>query len=419
MRILMLIAELGYGGAEGAFVRLARELTARNQVEIVVFRESYANAAYTSVDLPGGLQVHRLDRSQQEGWTGRWMRRFWRLRALKAEFGPNATISFLTGPNFLNVIARGPGRAIVSIRGSRKYDAHSGAFRKWWYRWILDPVTNSLADAVVCVSAGLTREISGRRATAPSRKFSTISGYVDADSLIAAAAAPIEPEVERLCRYPLIAAAGRFSPEKGFQHLIRVFAGVHARSPEARLLLIGDGPFHAELERACRTHGLRCALQDEDFDGDANVIFLGYRAEPHRYFRIARAFALPSSSEGFPNILIEALASGVPVVAGDVPWGSREVLGLPADPANRPYPRPQPLLGEYGALMPRIDSTASEQAWIDVLSDYLGHTEAAPAARVARRARVRELSCQAAAAKWEALLQDLDRRGVPTLAGQS
>src|SRR5262249_19625506 len=159
---------------------------------------------------------------------------------------------------------------------SRRFDENSSWLMQQIYRWMFDPLTLSLADAVVCVAEGLTREAAGNQ---PPSKFRTISGYVQPEHLIEVAAAPIEPEVEKLDRYPLVVAAGRLSREKGFQHLIRVFAATRSAMSEAKLLLIGDGPFRAELERMCRTHGLSHGGADEDLSRRA-VIFLGFRANP-------------------------------------------------------------------------------------------------------------------------------------------
>jgi len=404
----MLTAQLGYGGAEGAFIRLARELSRQNVVKIAVFTQQYGGG-YAELDLPADLDIVTLDDLQPTGRLARWTNRWTQLAALRRSFAEDATISFLSGPNLLNVFAPGPGARIVSIRGSRRFDANSSFFAGLIYRLIIDPVTNFKADALVCVSEGLRLEVAGVRAARGWSKFRTISGYVDADRLIEAASEPIEPEMEQLSNFPLIVAAGRLSPEKGFQHLLRIFAAVRNRVPQAKLLLIGDGPYLAQLQDHCRAVGLSFALGD-DCATSANVIFAGYRSTPHRYFRLARVFVLPSSAEGFPNVLVEALASGIPVMAGDVPWGSREVLGVPADPRNRPYPRTEPLRTIYGSLMPRIDAEEYGALWVQELCRQLLNANSGAEAAAVRRARVGDLGCDRAAAKWQDLLREFANR---------
>ena len=403
----MLISELGFGGAEGAFLRLARALAKDNEVELVVFQQHYAVAGYTAAPIEAGLPVHRLDEGAAGGRVARWRHRAGQLRAVKERLRPDATISFLSGPNLLNAATRGPGLRLVSLRGSRVYDENSRVSVKTLFRHMLDPITFAGADGIVSVSEGVTREAARVRpgAAVPSR-FRTISGYGDAEALIAAAEAPVEPEWRGIDGQPLVVAIGRLSVEKGFQHLVRVMAGVRRRIPEARLLLVGDGPYRAQLEAAAVAHGLDWS---DDPSSDAAILSAGYRSAPLRFARLGKAFAVSSGAEGFPNVLVEALAAGVPVVAGDVPWGVREVMGIAADPANRPYPREEPLETPFGWLMPRIDDARFGDAWADRLAASLAAQPPSPEAVALARKRVRALDVGHAARQWSDFIHDLKR----------
>jgi glycosyltransferase involved in cell wall biosynthesis len=171
---------------------------------------------------------------------------------------------------------------------------------------------------------------------------------------------------------------------------------------DAQLLIIGDGPFRPQLEKICRERGLTfgSGIHNE-------IIFLGFRDLPHRYFRLGSTFALPSSSEGFPNILIEALAAGIPVAAADTPWGAREVLGIPADAGNRPFPTTRVRSTPFGYLLPRIDSHRFDGEWVEALVHQLRSPPPTPPEVMDRRKRVRELDCGVAAKGWEALIAEL------------
>jgi len=402
MRILMLISELGYGGAEGSFLRLARQLAKSHQVKIAVFKEEYDSIHYSSSEAPDDLEVHRLDRLERHDRFSRWWRRSREFKRLRKEFCPHVTISFLSGPNLLNVITGGPGKRIVSVRGSRQYDAHAGRRANLAYKYLVDPIVWSRADIIVTVSQGLAGELA-RSAPSARAKIETISGYVDSDKLIASATEPVEPDFERLAGMPLIVAAGRLSPEKGFDHLLRIFAQVKNRLPAARLLLIGDGPSRRDLEREAEQLGLTHGSAPDSEQVD--LILPGFRPDPHRYFRLGKAFVLCSASEGFPNVLIEALASGTNVVAGDVPWGGREILEIPADIDGRPYPTVQPAQTAIGFLMPRIDDPASQSHWVEVLC-RLAVEKRPKRASVARALeRVRSLDCRHAAERWSLLIE--------------
>jgi glycosyltransferase involved in cell wall biosynthesis len=109
----------------------------------------------------------------------------------------------------------------------------------------------------------------------------------------------------------VVACVGRMTPQKGQVTLINAMAQVSAAVEDSHLLLVGDGPDRAELQRLAKTVGSEC-----------RVCFLGVRPDVPDLLRAADVLALPSVHEGFGLVLIEALATGVPVVAsrtGPVP----------------------------------------------------------------------------------------------------
>lgn len=115
---------------------------------------------------------------------------------------------------------------------------------------------------------------------------------------------------------PVVLFSGRLTPRKEVDTLLRAFARVPARQGAAPLLVIlGDGPLRARLEGLARARGLT-----------NRVRFVGFRPRPWRWLAAADVFVLPSSVEGLPNALLEAMACGLPCVATAL-GGAREVLG--------------------------------------------------------------------------------------------
>jgi len=110
-------------------------------------------------------------------------------------------------------------------------------------------------------------------------------------------------------------AVGRLSVEKGFDLLLEAYALACRQAPLPPLVIVGDGPQRAALERQAEALGLT-----------AQVRFTGFLANPYPLFRRARLFVLSSRHEGMPTALIEALALKVPVVATDCESGPRELL---------------------------------------------------------------------------------------------
>lgn len=105
---------------------------------------------------------------------------------------------------------------------------------------------------------------------------------------------------------PVLLSVGRLSDEKGHADIIRAAADLRSRNPKQdfRLVIVGEGPERTHLERL--TAELSLVRQ---------VIFTGQQRDVSPYYAMADVFVLPSHSEGSPNVLLEALAAGLPVVA--------------------------------------------------------------------------------------------------------
>ena len=130
---------------------------------------------------------------------------------------------------------------------------------------------------------------------------------------------------------PRILFVGRFNePRKGFKYLLRAMPFVHQQFPEARLLVVGGGK-RDQYDGMIERYGIR----NVDFVGQASP------SDLPRYYASCELFCAPSTSgESFGIVLLEAMASGRAVVAGDIP-GYRSVMtngeeGLLVPPKN-PY----------------------------------------------------------------------------------
>ncbi len=103
---------------------------------------------------------------------------------------------------------------------------------------------------------------------------------------------------------PVVGHVGRLSAEKGQARLLRAFPRILESVPSARLVFAGDGPDAGRLRELARALGV-----------EAEARFLGYRPDIREVFRGLDVLALSSDTEGLPNVVLEAMALGVPVVA--------------------------------------------------------------------------------------------------------
>jgi glycosyltransferase involved in cell wall biosynthesis len=189
----------------------------------------------------------------------------------------------------------------------------------FWREKIFHPLLLRGADRVVCQTEAMVREFADTFRV-PERKLTRIYNPLDIDAVRALAEKGANP-FESHGPGPHLVAAGRLDPVKGFDILIESFPRLLTLRPEAKLWIAGA--FDPEGAHERKLLALRNAL-----GLSTSVHFLGFVENPFLLFRHADLFVLSSRYEGLPNVLLEALACGCPVLALDRPGGTREALEL-------------------------------------------------------------------------------------------
>lgn len=195
-------------------------------------------------------------------------------------------------------------------------------------------------ERVIAVSRELGEALTGSLGV-DGRRLTVIPNGVDVDAVQRLAGARLDDPWFGPGEMPVIVSAGRLSRQKNFGDLVRAVSKVRARIP-ARLVILGEGPpsERRALERTARAHG----LQD-------HFRLAGFDANPYRYMARASLFAVSSLWEGASNVVLEALASGVPVAAYRCPTGIGEVL----DPlGSEPSVAPRDVDGLAAAILARL-----------------------------------------------------------------
>ncbi|GAA1410713.1 glycosyl/glycerophosphate transferase teichoic acid biosynthesis [Glutamicibacter uratoxydans] len=187
-----------------------------------------------------------------------------------------------------------------------RFGTMSGLFVTYPHFDQLVSVTESVGD--------LNREQLSERFGLDPAQFTVSENLLDLDKPLAWSklGEPVhEFEGENLT---VFANMARLSPEKGQAKLLEAFAEVHQRHPETRLLLIGDGPLHSDLDREIEARGL-----------EEVVAITGLLANPFPTLKSADCFVFSSDYEGQGLAMVEALMLGLPAVSTDV-VGSHSVL---------------------------------------------------------------------------------------------
>jgi glycosyltransferase involved in cell wall biosynthesis len=141
----------------------------------------------------------------------------------------------------------------------------------------------------------------------------------------------------------VILAAGRLSQEKGQANLLGATAQLVRMGdlPPFRVVIVGDGPERDALSRQAETFGI-----------SDKVVFAGFQRDMAPYFAMAHILALPSHSEGSPNVVLEAMSAGLPIAATNV-GGVPEILED----------------GKTGLLVPARDPVAMAAAIRQLMTD--------------------------------------------------
>lgn len=329
-RITIYVPALVGGGAERAAAILASGFRARG-CEVRLAVDFFADANRHMLD--PRIPVVCLSRSHARS-VGLLAARFTRAET-------DVVLTFGGAANVKGILAKLWARSRVPVVLSYHGRGDIGVGRLGSAAFVGAPVLTRVAAATVCVSESLVRHLVEDHHAARHR-VRCIPNAVPIENAVFAAS-----EIELEARPRKIVALGRLSPEKDFSTLIDA---VHRLPSPVELVIHGEGPQKATLRAQVARLGLA-----------GRVRFAGYTADPWPAYASARVFALTSLSEGFGNVVVEALASGLPVVATDC-GGPREILES----------------GRHGTLIPVGD--------VDALARALGDALEHPGDPVPRRA---------------------------------
>lgn len=305
MKIGVLLARFSITGVPLAQMRLARALAARGHaVELIIGCLDEGSAAPSAP----GVRTRVLH-------CGSVRRMLTPLMAYLRSERPDVVFSAEDHLNTVALLAAVLTRSKVKISGSSRvtpYDTYSN--KPFTKRWVLKHAARALmwrADALTCVSRDMVEQYRRVfRSPAHVCVYNIVSDKASRERMLE----PVEHPWTRDSSIPLIVAAGRLAPWKGFADLIRAIKTLSARMP-VRLLILGDGPLRADLQTLIR-----------ELDIEHAVELVGYVENPLKYYARANVFVLSSLVEGMPNVLVEAMMCGCTPVSTDCPTGPRELL---------------------------------------------------------------------------------------------
>lgn len=329
-KVGIVVNSLNYGGNERSAINIAKNLPGDFDATIII-QESIESIPYDG-------KVISLDLPCKEGFFGKAVNSIRRLLRLKKIIKDNHFDCLLIILPITNIInySQFDCKKIVSCREYGDLVNHPHAYKEMTKKSDMI-VFNSVEQQSYFV----------RKNPELSDRTTTIYNILDVDGIKAKAKdSPEKNFIDFTQGKKTIVSVGRFAEQKAFCHLLKSFRLVVNEEPDARLVMIGDGKLRSNIEDLI--HKL---------DLDKVVLLLGFKQDLHKYVANSMVFTLTSYSEGFPNVLIEALACGTAVVATDCSSGPLEILA----PGELKRIKDGYQISEYGIRTMEFDK--DENAW--------------------------------------------------------
>ena len=334
--ILFFVFRLYGGGAERTVSNLSLAFGDQYNLKIAIYGDQENLYPYK------GELIHIHLPFSKDPTTNSWWKRqirlimlVYRLRQIKRKNNIDIAVSFGEQPNIINMLTRGKRKTILSVRSllSREMAFYP---KMKMLKYLIKSLYNH-AEMVVVPSKLSAHDLTTNFAVAKN-KIRVIHNFIDPDKMDKLKIDSLDAnQDQKIFQFPVLLNVGRITPAKGQWLLLRVLKELRGKNKDYKLVLIGEseteGVLKDELKELARNLDLKVydASPEAVLNSDADVYFLGFRANPFKYMKRSSIFLLSSVFEGFPNVILEAMQCGLPVIAADCISGPREIMAPDSD----------------------------------------------------------------------------------------
>jgi len=289
------------GGAERVISNITPSLSEKYQVYLLLLKNS------RFYDIPKNITVISFSKIKHDIlMIPLFPFYIWKLKKLTKEHNPYRAISFLEIANFVNILSNK--RAIISFRTSLHF-FDSGSVNKV-YKFLIKKLYPK-AKKIIVNSKENKIELS-EKLNIPQDKITTIYNPINTASMNEVKNKSVDLPFKQTSNHKIFITIGRLDTMKNISVIIKSFK---KSSPGNILLIIGNGQEKANLENLIEKYNLK-----------QQVFLLGCQKNVHTYLNTADYFIFASRVEGFPNVLIEAMACNLPIITSDFKTGARELI---------------------------------------------------------------------------------------------
>lgn len=318
-RLLFIVPTFSRGGQERFVSRLSKEFKGFEKFLLLFYRdridyEFQGKIINLNLPLPSQnlLKIYKKILSL--------IIRILKVKNIKKEIMPDIALSFGPEADVVNVLSnfflKKKPKLILSVRivESVHFEKYPLILRIYYF--LIMKLIYRKGDLIIANSEEIKEDLI-KNFSVNEEKIKVIYNPYDIENIRELAEESLEEFEDLFKNHRVIIGAGRLALQKNFELLIRAFAFLEKEFTNLRLVILGEGELLNELKKLSSDLGI-----------ENKVHFLGFQKNPFKFFKNAEIFVLSSLYEGFPNVLLEAMVVGLPVIATNCPGAVKEILSL-------------------------------------------------------------------------------------------